>query len=158
DDWIGWTPEQVTEHLLTKVDETDMKWLASMIEKGLNEIYLDDLLDPETTRLTRRHLRHPDRKIVESLREYSARERKLHHDNSSSAEHKGLLPNGQVMNEALWRTRAETPLFRSRRAEALATLLRAKLAIQSETGHMISAEEFRERLRSGEARQAIQSL
>src|SRR5437667_9680578 len=158
DEWIGWSPEQVIERLRQSADERDVKWLARTIEKSVNEVYLDDLLDPGATPLTRRHLRFPTTEIVEWLRKYGSRERVLHHDRASSAEHKVFSAKRPDDDGSFWRTRAETALFRSRRAEALAVLLRATLALQDQTGAIVSPELFRRRLHSSEPRQAVQSL
>src|SRR5205823_5682330 len=52
---------------------------------------------------------------------------------------------------------AETPLFRSKRAETLAMLLKARLVLQNDAS-IVSPEAFRRRLEKPLARQAIQSL
>jgi hypothetical protein len=156
DMWIGWNPEQVVAHLQQSASEIDMKWLAETIEKGIDEIYLDDLLDPNLTPLNRRHLRLPTSEIVRWLQRYGSEQRKLHRQNGTSSEHKASI--SQSPDNSSWRTRAETALFRGKRAEALAILLRAKHVIQGPNGAIVSPEQFRKRLQLGEPRQGIQSL
>ena len=103
---------QVHERLRQSANERDVNWLASTIEKGVNEVYLDDLLDPGTTPLTRRHLRFPTPEIVEWLRKYSSRERVLHH---------GELREPQHAYFGIEQSRHEFSL-------------RARLALQDQTG------------------------
>jgi hypothetical protein len=157
DEWVGWNPESVLLKLRDEATEKDLAWLAGIVERNLREIYLDDLLSPSVGPLNSRILRLPNAKAIEWLRHYSSEQREIHHRNSNAKEHKSLhsAANG---SGASWQTRAEWPLFRSKRAENLALLLRAKLALCSKQGKVVSQEEFRRRLQSSEERQAIQSL
>src|SRR5262249_4563334 len=60
-------------------------------------------------------------------------------------------------NEDRWRAEAEKPLFRSKRAETLAMLLRSRIAVQS-PGSTLNAAALHDLLSSPVARQSIQSL
>jgi hypothetical protein len=157
DEWIGWNPETVVQQLRDGATEEDVIWLDRIIARNLSEIYLDDLLNPSIGPLSSRILRLPNVEAVEWLQHYSSEQREIHHKNSNAKEHKSLhtATNGA---EELWRTRAESALFRSKRAENLALLLRAKLALCTKQGKVVNPEEFRRRLQSAEERQAIQSL
>jgi hypothetical protein len=157
DEWIGWSPETVVQQLRAGATENDVIWLDRMITRNLSEIYLDDLLSPSVGPLNSRILRLPNAEAVEWLQHYSSAQREIHHQNSNAKEHKSLhaAANG---TEEFWRTRAESALFRSKRAENLALLLRAKLALCTKQGKVVNPEEFRRRLQSSEGRQAIQSL
>jgi hypothetical protein len=157
DEWIGWTPESIVSRLRTDAKNADIAWLASLIDRGVKEIYTDDLLNPKLGPLTSRDLGFPGPDALKWLRKYSRDQREIHHKNSNSREYKShaMARSG---NEAFWRIRAESALFRSKRAETLAVLLRAKSVLYQQRSKVVGAAEFRTRLQSADSRQAIQSL
>jgi hypothetical protein len=126
------------------------------VENGLAEIYQDDLLDPACGPLTRRTLAAPTAEVISWLRDYAKGQRRDHHRLVDATAHKqGTNGNGNGANN--WRRQAETPLFRSKRAETLAMLLRARAALSRE-GKPVNAEDLRSLLGSPDKRQAVQSL
>ncbi len=66
-------------------------------------------------------------------------------------------PEPTTPMEERWKSLAETPLYKSKRAALLAMLLRAKVALVGEHG-TVSGLEFRKRMDSPDLRQAVQSL
>lgn len=71
--------------------------------------------------------------------------------------HKQALQVGDQLDDDRWKAQAETPLFRSKRAETLAMLLRARVVLYKGP-KPVSASELRTELASPEKRQAVQSL
>lgn len=157
DEWIGWTPESVVQRLRTSASQEDVAWLAGIIDRGIKEIYVDDLLTPSVGPLTSRDLALPTPAALRWLQEYSAEQREIHHNNSNAQEHKSFS-HATSTDKDFWRAPAESSLFRSKRSETLALLLRAKVVLYRQEGIVVDAEEFQKRLQRPEPRQAIQSL
>jgi hypothetical protein len=156
DSWIGWVPEEQVERLRTTSTDEDINWLIQLIDGGIKDLYLDDLFDPHVGPLRPTDLLAPTVQIVRWLNDYADIQRAAHHRNSDSRLHKADA--GKSLGGAShWRRQAETPLFRSKRAETLSVYLRAKTVLFCE-GKRVSPAVFQERLRSPEARQGIQSL
>jgi hypothetical protein len=156
DDWIGWSPEAYVKGLREGAGESDVKWLLGLVEKGITEIYQDDFLDPEGGPLTRRTLLAPTGEVIDWLQQYGKEQRVDHHRLVDAAAHK-RVSDGQGNKIDKWQDQAETPLFRSKRAETLAMLLRAREAL-SRNGKPVNAADLRAFLGSPDKRQAIQSL
>ncbi|HET9181451.1 MAG TPA: Druantia anti-phage system protein DruA [Candidatus Angelobacter sp.] len=157
DEWIGWNPETVVQKLRSYATDADIAWLQNTIKRGLGEIYIDDLLSPSLGPLSARILRHPSKEAINWLQKYAAEQREIHHKNSNAKEHKHFEKSDGTGTS--WRKRAERALFRSKRAETLAVLLRAKLALSNnDAAGFITAEQFKKRLQSPEQRQALLSL
>lgn len=71
DRWIGWDPESQIVRLREGATDEDVEWLAKLIQQGLNEIYLEDLLDPALSLITLRDLSSPRPSIIRSLNAYA---------------------------------------------------------------------------------------
>lgn len=156
DAWIGWAPETVVERLRTSASDEDLKWLERLIKVGVSELYLDDLFDPNVGPLRPKHILNPTEEVIKWLNEYAIAERETHHRNSDPRLHKdGSSAN--IEGPEKWIRQAETPLFRSKRAETLAVYLRAKKVLIND-GKLISIDTFAKYLQSPKCRQAIQSL
>jgi hypothetical protein len=156
DSWIEWTADQQVENLRQKATAREVKWLVRLIKEGINELYLDDLLDPSLGLVTRPLLKSPTDDAIEKLYSYARKERDNHQRNADEAEHKRAAPKDSIDNK-YWQTRAESPLFRGKRAETLAMLLRAR-ALLSNRKKTLKAKELRKKLDSPLARQTLLSL
>ncbi len=157
DEWIGWNPERYAGELRTNATQSHVRWLVGLIQRGLGEIYQDDLLDPATSPLTRRDLVSPSADVITWLKDYARVRRREHHRLVDARAHKQVSQAEYDPTEDRWRTQAETPLFRSKRAETLALLLRARAALHKDD-RPVNPSELRAELASPEKRQAIQSL
>lgn len=157
DEWIGWSPETYVDRLRQSATERHAQWLLRLVDDGVREIYQDDLLDPDISPLTRHTITAPTDEVIEWL-EKQAREHRSEHQRLADAnEHKRSASAGGNWEDDRWRRQAETPLFRSKRAETLAMLLRARAVLQAE-GRPLTASTLQLLLSAAEARQAVQSL
>ena len=157
DSWIGWTASQYVENLRQNASERDVRWLVRLIDDGIKEVYLDDLLDPSLGLVTRRLLTSPTAEAIENLNQYARQQRNRHQQLADEAGHKRASSSKHSVDENLWQTQAESPLFRGKRAETLAMLLRAR-ALLSKAKKTLKASELRQALQSPDARQALESL
>jgi hypothetical protein len=151
DSWIGWTSEEWVEGLRHNASEHDVRWLVQLIDDILKSIYLDDLLDPSLDLLNRRLLTSPTVEAIAKLNDYARRQREDHRSLADKVGHK------RAAGSKDWPKQVEVPLFRGKRAETLAMLLRAR-SLLSKGKSTLKAKELRQALHSRDARQALQSL
>lgn len=127
DKWIGWDAESAIEHFRTSTNpKRDAVWLLGEVDRFIKNIYLKDLLDSAI--VTRADIRKPTPQVIEKLLKDSGRAIRQHRRYPNAAQHKHVT-SGSV---AEWRDRAETNLFRSKRAKQLAVLLSIRMAFQEE--------------------------
>lgn len=133
DTWIGWHPAAFFENASEAPSPRLGEWLRRIVTTAIEEIYTDDLIAEEVIDLT--ELRNPIPSTLAHLNEYASEQRKLHHRYVRSREHKGngAAHRGQETT-GHWVAKARTHLFRSKRALALAEMLRARLAIDRQLG------------------------
>jgi hypothetical protein len=122
DEWIGWQGQTFLTQLRARPTGEYARWLHASLQQLLREIYVDDFV--KAGLFSRRELRRPSPKLIKRLVAMSRRERAEHH----------LYPDRQRHKEGAsatkWSDLAQTPLFRAKRAQALAELLQARLALQ----------------------------
>lgn len=156
DEWIGWTPDKCVSDLRESASDEDVEWLIGLVENGLRELFLDDIFDRAISPLGHADIHKPTDGALKWLLRYASAEREKHSRLvDPDSDHKRL--GSKVSPEQRWKTLAETPLFKSKRAALLAMLLRAKVALVNQQG-TVSGLEFRRRMESPELRQAVQSL
>ena len=125
DKWIGWDAESAIEHFRTSTHpKRDAAWLVATVDRLIKGIYLKDLLDNAI--VTQADLRKPTPQVIERLLKDSERAIKHHRRYPNAAQHKHVISG----TDAEWHTRAETSLFRSKRAKQLAVLLSVRIAFQ----------------------------
>jgi hypothetical protein len=125
DAWIGWHPDTFLARVKEEPKPEIAKWLTDVLDAAIAEIYVDDLLEDEL--ISRRALKQPDIAVVHALLKEAAEQRQLHHRYARSRDHK-VVRVGPTEPD-YWIRRARTHLFRSKRALALASYLRARLAL-----------------------------
>ena len=133
DTWIGWHPTAFLENAIEAPSPRLGEWLRRVVTTAINEIYTDDLIADEVVHLA--ELRNPSPSTLTRLHEYAGEQRKLHHRYGRAQEHKGngTPRRGQDRHEH-WIGKAQTHLFRSKRALTLAEMLHARLGIDKHLG------------------------
>lgn len=121
DKWIGWHPATFLSQIKQAPTNKVAKWLATVVDTAIDEIYVDDFLEDELVSSYR--LRKPDEEVVRRLLEEAVEQRQLHHRYVRSRDHKW---SDKSNTADYWVTRARTHLFRSKRALGLAELLHAR--------------------------------
>jgi uncharacterized protein DUF4338 len=123
--WIGWHPDSFLERVRREPTRQLAKWLVSTLEAAIEQIYVADLLEDKV--LSTRDLTAPSDAVLERLLKEGAAQRRLHHRYARARDLKAKRPD--FSGDRYWVARARTHLFRSKRALALATLLRARVVL-----------------------------
>ncbi|HKX46484.1 MAG TPA: Druantia anti-phage system protein DruA [Planctomycetota bacterium] len=154
DTWIGWHPETFLERVRNAPTRKLAKWLVDTLDAAIDEIYVADLLEDGI--LSTRDLKSPSDAAIEMLVKEGARARKKHHRFARSRDYK--QKRSDVPGEEYWIAKARTHLFRSKRALALATYLRARAVLNGEFDGEPTAEKLGALARSGYGSDAIRSV
>jgi hypothetical protein len=152
DHWIGWQPEPFLAGLAAEPTARMARWAAGRLERGLSELYVDDLLQyglywPSLWN-------SPTRESIERLVKESQARRRDHHRFVRQADFKTKAKG----NPAIWQQRAESDLFRSKRCLALADLLRARAALIPFLSPKPTSDGLREALEDPQGRRAIAAI
>jgi hypothetical protein len=148
DQWIGWDTDAFIEAARTEPTAEIAAWLNHRIETQLSEIYVDDLLRDAVIQPTDLH--HPTPETIALLRADAERHRQKHH--------RTPLREVRQLEDDPWAERALTPLFRSKRATALADTLEAVSVLNSFLRPVPTAEGLGDALRDAKARIQIRRL
>ena len=138
DAWIGWHPETFLERIRHKPTRELARWLVETLDAAINEIYIADLIEDEV--LSARDLTDPSNAALERLIHESTRQRRLHHRYARSRDLKQKHTNSS--SDDYWFVQARTHLFRSKRALALATYLRARAILNKVFGDKPTPEKL----------------
>lgn len=126
DRWIGWDSETILERLGEEPTEVAGLWFQQRISESLDGIYVDDLLVENI--LTSHVMESPTAADLLALTDDAQRAKRAHQRDGSPALLRALGDD--------WRAKAQTPLFRAKRSEALAKLLKWRMDLAA-----ISTEE-----------------
>ncbi len=119
DEALGWHPDTVLDELVTSGDPNLLAALERAVERGLRGTWVTDLLAEGLLQVE--DLRAPQPGVTARLVQFAAEERKKH-ERSPDREVLKSTPT----TPAGWRRRAETTLYRSKRALQLVDLLTAR--------------------------------
>lgn len=122
DKWIGWTSERVWTRINQERSAIWASWIHASWNLLLQELYIDDLIRDGVISVS--DIRGPSVKAIERLEKEAATDRERHHNFVKRVDFQSSKGRGTNLREI-----AETPLYRSKRALALATLLRVKLVL-----------------------------
>jgi len=129
DAWLGWNPEAFLEFVKESPSAELGVWLNKTINTAINELYVADFYAEEL--LSVRDLHAPSVEIIDRLNDYGRDQREKHHRFANSPEMKCDLrreQNGE--NTEFWRARAESHLYKSKRALTLADMLNSRMVLQ----------------------------
>ncbi|MEC9363328.1 MAG: Druantia anti-phage system protein DruA [Pseudomonadota bacterium] len=122
DKWIGWHADTFLERVRREPTRELAKWLVDTLDTAIEEIYVADLVEDGV--LSTRDLAAPSVVAIERLLQVGAEARRKHHRYARSRDHK--QKRSTMPGDEYWVAKARTHLFRSKRALALATYLRAR--------------------------------
>jgi hypothetical protein len=128
DAWIGWHPNVFLEAAREAPTVALGTWLQKTIDVSLGELYVADLYAEEL--LTDRDLQDPSAELFARLIAYSEEHRDKHHRFASSREMKRTQKRAYRLSDKHWLKQAQEHLFKSKRALALAEMLRARLVLR----------------------------
>jgi Domain of unknown function (DUF4338) len=152
DRWIGWTPDQVLAAMRESTPAPWVQWLERSLQRLIDTVYAKDLIKEGYFRS--RDLRLPSEEAIEKLKALAATERRVHHLYPEQRQHKAA--GGK--RAALWSRQAQTHLFRSKRAAALADLLKARLELRTASIARPSSSSWAHALDSAGLKGAISTI
>lgn len=152
DTWIGWEHQSFLRSV-AKVPEAHLgPWMVKIVDGAIDELFVDDFLDELL--LSHQDLTEPTPEAIQALKNHAEVQRTLHHQFVQQNEHKR---NGQGGDD-IWRSRAQTHLFRSKRAFALAEMLRTRRTVREFLGNRPTLEGFRRLLENAEGQRALRTV
>ena len=154
DTWIGWHPDAFLARLKAEPTDKLARWLVDTVAAAITEIYVDDFLEDGILSIA--DLSNPGDAAIAKLLEDSNKHRSLHHRYAQSRDHKRKRPNDTA--EEHWAERARTHLFRSKRAQALASYLRARRVLRDILGNKPTAAKLTTLASSGQGTEAIRKI
>lgn len=151
DRWIGWHGDDFVASLARKPSDRWAQWVERSLAEQIAGLYLADFLAEGI--VTEANLEDPSPSVIQRLRDVGAEAREKHHLYPKSAEHKST-----VQHDSEWQAKAETHLFRYKRATTLAALLEAKLRLRRAGFHAPDAKHLAAALSNREGRSAIKDI
>lgn len=139
DSWIGWHPDTFLASVQATPTRAIARWLVDTVDQAVAEIYVDDLLEDDV--ISRRELSAPSDLAIARLLAESAKRRRAHHRYSRARDLKKKKSLVSSVDD-YWIAQARTNLFRSKRALALATLLRARAVLNQAFGGKPTAKKL----------------
>jgi hypothetical protein len=149
DHWIGWQPEPFLAGLVAEPTARMARWVAGRLERGLSEIYVDDLLQDGLYWPSLWDSPTPE--SIERLVKEAETRRRDHHRFVRQSDFKSKAKG----NPATWQQRAESDLFRSKRCLALADILRARAALIPFLSPKPTSDGLRKALEETQGKRAI---
>jgi hypothetical protein len=153
DSWIGWHADTFLERVRRQPTRELAKWLVSTLDSAIDEVYVADLLEDKV--LSTRDLATPSEAALERLLKEGAEQRRLHHRYARSRD---LKRKRDLAGDEYWVARARTHLFRSKRALALATYLRARAVLNDAFEGKPTAEKLAALAATGYGSEAIRRV
>jgi len=154
DSWIGWHPDAFLERVRREPTRELARWLVATLDAAIDEIYVADLLEDKV--LSARDLTAPSYAALERLLSEGTKQRRLHHRYARSRDLKRKRP--ALSGDEYWVARARTHLFRSKRALALATYLRARTVLNEAFEGKPTAEKLAALAATGYGSDAIRRV
>ncbi len=154
DCWIGWHPDTFLSRVRAAPSNELAHWLVDVVDAAIAETYVEDLLEDKV--VSARDLSDPCDAAIERLLQESIEQRRLHHRYVRSRDHKAK--HAAVTGDDYWAARARTHLFRSKRALALASYLRARAAFNDAFGRRPTAEKLAALARTAQGGDAIRRV
>ncbi|EIU1680583.1 Druantia anti-phage system protein DruA [Pseudomonas aeruginosa] len=154
DSWIGWHPETFLDRVRTAPTRELAKWLVDTLDAAIDEIYVADLIEDGI--LSTRDLKTPSLAVIERLLKESAEARKKHQRFARSRDYK--QKRSDFHGNEYWIAKARTHLFRSKRALALSTYLRARAVLDEAFDGKPTAEKLATLAKTGYGSDAIRRV
>lgn len=157
DAWIGWQPETFMEFVSESPSADLGSWLHKTVETAIGELYLDDFFEEEL--LSPADLRAPTPEVLKRLIAHGEQQRKIHHRLASLQDLKCSAKRDETgSTEAHWQARAQTPLYRSKRALSLADMLRSRIVLQQHLSSPPTRDEVRRLLDTSDGRWIVKKV
>ncbi len=153
DSWIGWDGAGALLKLQDMRPSKGTRWVLEQTDRLIHEVYIKDLVRDGV--VARRELRTPDDDTLSRLLSESDKAIRQHRLYPTDAKHNGV----ESLSAREWESRAELPLFRSKRAKHLARLLRIRQTfISLELAEGMTTGDWKNLFKSSGFRSAVGQL
>jgi hypothetical protein len=157
DAWLGWHPEAFMEFVTDSPSVELGAWLNKTIDTAIGEIYVADLYAEGL--LTARDLLAPSVEVISRLSAFGEDQREKHHRFVNTPEmRRDLRRERSDDNSEHWRTRAESHLYKSKRALTLADMLSSRMVLQRYLSSSFTIEAIRTLLASSDGAQMVKKV
>ena len=155
DKWIGWMSDDLLAEMTSNPSDDTARWLMKVVNEAFKEVYVADFIEDRL--VSAATLRAPTQAVIDALELEALHQRELHQKFAASTEFKRENEEEDPA-KVDWVRKAKMPLFRSKRAELLAMLMRARRALSPKGGKKLSAASLSLLLATGEGQQAVRRL
>lgn len=149
--WVGWHPDAFLSHIKSTPSDAVAKWLVEVVAGAIGEIFIEDLVADDLLR--RADISNPSDKVIEALLKEAVAEKEKHFRLAQAADFKRSKHGDED-----WVAKAKTHLFRSKRAQSLATYLRGQRALVAAFGRRPTAAKLAALASTSAGSDAIRSI
>jgi hypothetical protein len=151
DEWIGWTNKEFLAKLRADPSKEWAVWLQKAADEMAEAVFSDDFVKEKA--VNKAEVANPTDAAIMRLEELAEAERKLHDTNPQSDQHK--YEDAELPDED-WLARAKTHLFRAKRAESLARVLRVRMGLKKAGFDAPTKEGLQQVLEDAAGRRAVE--
>jgi len=155
DAWIGWHPDAFMEFVTESPAAELGVWLHRTIDTAISEIYVSDLYAEDILKANDLHA--PTAEVVDRLIKYGDEQREKHHRFVNSPDMKRGL-KGEKDRSDHWQARAESHLYKSKRALTLADMLRSRLVLRKYVSREPTLEEVKRLVMSSDGSAMVKKV
>jgi hypothetical protein len=155
DQIIGWDSSTFIARANKMPLSNLLNWAKSSIDRTVEDTHVRDLIDEGL--MSKEDIANPSAELVSLLKMKAEEAMRTHHNHVPDRKLKATGSSEAIARDEFWEERAQTPLFRSKRCTQLATVLRARRALQ-EWERSDSSVESSEMLKASEMRWAFSTL
>lgn len=152
DTWIGWEPQSFLTAIEQAPEAQLGPWMWKIVDRAIAELFVDDFISESLLR--HQDLTDPTPEAIAKLKRYAERQRTLHHRFVQQKEHK----RHDNRRDNQWRMRAQTHLFRSKRALTLAEMLRTRRTLTEFLGDRPTPVRIRTLINHSEGQRAVRTI
>lgn len=153
DAWLGWHPDAFMAFVTDSPSVELGEWLNKTIDTAIDEIYVSDLYAEGL--LTARDLHAPSTDVISRLTAYGEDQREKHHRFVNTPEMKRERSD---TSSEYWRLRAESHLYKSKRALTLADMLGSRMVLQRYFKSTLTIEAVRRLLSSPDGARMVKKV
>lgn len=153
DVWIGWDEDNIIREMKEMPSAQYGKWLLKSIDNLMSEIYISDLVREKICNSL--DFDYPTDIVVEKLLKEGSKAIDVHREFPNAAAMKVSQDNP---SDEIWEKQAQTKLFRSKRCNTIAALLKIRMEFQQRGLKKGTKKELEAVLNRETGRQAIRQL
>jgi hypothetical protein len=151
DQWIGWNRDAFLRWAKENQSELLANWVWSSLNGLMAGIYTADLIEKQI--ISQHQIDEPNDATIAKLREFAQKAKNTHKLYPKTAEHKA-----EAVSPEAWELKAQTYLYQYKRAETLASLLKAKQQLLATGMNSPSLDNLRRLLGSSAGRNAVAEI